>query len=274
MARNRLSALLPFLLVTLFCVGSVELFYRSLEKYLFSDQQQEVAVQGEVRPEPAQQSGPPARQEVSHEVITRRNLFGPPPAESGDQPSANEPVVEEELEKTTLELVLMGTIDGVDDQGRAIILKKKDRSQDLYKVGDVVEGALVKEISRGRVIINVDGRDELLDINEARQFVQSGMMPAVRAPVLRRRPVVEPEGASGEADVQAAPRVVRPLRRIVRPRIVTAPSEENDTPERDLPEEEGEADAALEDEAAVAEPGENEQAEPEAPLEEGGSQGQ
>lgn len=60
----------------------------------------------------------------------------------------------------------------------------------------------------------------MLDISEARQFAQ-GSIPLTAGSAQRRRPVVvAPQDASTSTELQSTPPVVRPLRRVVRPRGV------------------------------------------------------
>lgn len=239
MAKYGSTALFPFLIVTLLCVGGVELLYRGLAAFLSvptTTEQKPVAAK--VKETVASGTVSPQKTE-DYSIITRRNLFGPPPSSTKATDTAETAPVEE-LEATTLDLVLMGTVDTDGDDGRAIILKKKDRSQDLYQVGEMIEGASIKDIQRGRVILTVDGRDELLDISEAREFAQNAS-PVSASPAVRRRPVV----VAPQETVQEPPRVVRPLRRIVRPRVAVEaeqPAEENTVNEEDLPPDIEEAD--------------------------------
>lgn len=245
MAKYSSTALFPFLVVTLLCVGGVEFLYHSLDRYLFTST---TTVQDNTRTgtEKSALTGTIRQsKKVDFSVIVKRNLFGVPPALAQSATSAEAPPVEE-LEATTLDVVLMGTVDAEGDDGRAIILKKSDRSQDIYRVGEMIEGASIKKIQRGRVVLTVDGRDELLDISEAREYDQNAGPVAAR-PALRRRPVV----VAPQQAVQAPPRVVRPLRRIVRPRAAIEaeqPVDENMTPENDVPPEIEEPDnSALQD---------------------------
>lgn len=249
MAKFSSTALFPFLLVTVLCIGAVELGYYCLETFLLdtvATPARRTAVKGAPPAVSPGERKPSEKTAPDYTIITKRNLFGPP---AGSSSTAPEPV-EEELEATTLDIVLMGTIDTAGDDGRAIILNKKDRSQELYRVGDMVEGAKVKEIQRGRVILTVDGRNELLDISEARQYAQNRSPVPRRAAALRRRPAVQTEQQVEEAK----PRVVRPLRRIVRPRAAI----EADIAERENLEliEDEDEDLTESDEEAVLEDGE------------------
>jgi hypothetical protein len=71
------------------------------------------------------------------------------------------------IEATKLELVLMGTITGQDGADRAIIYKKRENKQEIFYKGDAIEGALIKRILRGRIILEYQGNDEILDMSEA-----------------------------------------------------------------------------------------------------------
>jgi general secretion pathway protein C len=66
------------------------------------------------------------------------------------------------LEPTSLALTLLGTIAGDEESARAIIFDKKKKNQNIYRVEDTVQGAMIKQILRGKVVLRVDGRDEIL----------------------------------------------------------------------------------------------------------------
>ena len=95
-----------------------------------------------------------------HRPIAERNIFG------AEEKAAPPPAVEveeiETLEPTTLDLSLLGTIAGDEKSARAIIFDRKKKNQDIYRVEDTVQGAVIKQILRGKVVLRVDGRDEVL----------------------------------------------------------------------------------------------------------------
>jgi hypothetical protein len=243
---GRISNIFPFFLITLLCVGGVEGFYLVLEKYLLDP----VISEGQVSDTAAEKktsSSRPSRERIDYSVITERNLFGPPPQEKKSDEEAPAPV-EETLEATELEVVLMGTIGAGDDNSRAIILNKKDRKQELYQVGDSVQGALIKEIQRGKVILNREDQDEMLDMSEAANYGPRSARPvSVNPSSVRKRSVVASPDNNQEIETETAevkPRVVRPTRRIVRPRRVVEPvspeltdEEQEEDPEEITPEE-------------------------------------
>jgi len=98
-------------------------------------------------------------------MIVERNIFGatekaePPPVEETVEPI-------ETLEETTLQLSLLGTIAGDEESARAIILDQRKRNQDIYRVGDTVQGAEIRKILRGKVILRHEDKDEILTMVE------------------------------------------------------------------------------------------------------------
>lgn len=220
---TRIFNILPFLVITVVCVAGVEGFYLALERFVLTNPvteieipvDQKVVKSGDVKDENL-------RKTVNYSIITKRNLFGKPPVAGEIQQP--QPEVEEELEVTKLEVVLMGTI-GSGENSRAIILNKKDRKQELYSIGDEVQGADIKEIRRGKVILSHNGKDEMLDMSEAAQFGPRSQRPTSVSPTTRRATIGAQTGSSQSVTTQqriTKPRVVRPTRRIVRPRSTTA----------------------------------------------------
>ncbi len=243
---TRISSIFPFLLATLLCVAGVELFYLGVERYFFDTGKVEQEV---ITKTVGSATGiSKTTKKIDYSIIVSRNLFGTS-SKNKDGIDSEPAPVEEQLESTTLDVVLMGTIGGGENGGRAIILNKSDRKQELYKVGDTVQGALVKDILRGKVILTVDGRNEMLDMSESRKYAQNSSQPvAARPSGIRRNKVVAPlvnNGEVSEVGQSVKPRVVRPTRRIVRPRPAAVnedvPPESETTEEEFAPElEEGE----------------------------------
>ncbi|WP_163338237.1 type II secretion system protein N [Desulfopila sp. IMCC35008] len=213
---SRISRILPFLFITVGCVVSVELFYFTVEKFVFSEKMSPQVAQEQTIVQPKDK---PAKRQtpVDYSIITKRNLFGQPPEKKLAAKQTNTKA--EELEPTSLELVLMGTIFGKNDEDRAIILTKKDRKQDIYRVGDQIQGALIKEIRRGSIVLNVDAQDEILDMSEAGKYAPKAPPGPVAANLPRRRAAVMP-GIQSDTEPATTtnrlrPRVVRPTRKII-----------------------------------------------------------
>lgn len=102
-----------------------------------------------------------------YEPILSRDLFKttktPVPA------SAKSEVNLDEMEETSLNLKLWGTVTGSEEQAYAVIEDTKKREQNLYRVGDSIQNAIVKMIRRAKVVLQVDGKDEVLAMEEIHQ---------------------------------------------------------------------------------------------------------
>lgn len=134
----------------------------------------------------AQRAAEAPAQPLSHyAAIADRNLFqtgdatAPPKAEEAEP----EPPPTEALQDTQLRLKLWGTVTGDGDRSYAVIEEPRKREQNLFRVGDTLEGAKVKEIRREQVILTVEGRDEVLRMAEA---------PARSQPVAVNTPAPSP----------------------------------------------------------------------------------
>jgi len=108
-----------------------------------------------------QTSKGPRRQSLrDYEIINRRSIFGKV-IDDVKEPVEDDHEVEN-LEPTSLKISLVGTVAGDQEISRAIILIKSKRSQDIYRVGDSVENAIIKKILWGKVVLRVNGQDEIL----------------------------------------------------------------------------------------------------------------
>jgi general secretion pathway protein C len=72
----------------------------------------------------------------------------------------------ENLEETSLQLSLLGTVAGDPASARAIIMDQRGKSQDIYRVGDSVQEAEIRQILRGKVVLRHGGNDEVLILEE------------------------------------------------------------------------------------------------------------
>jgi general secretion pathway protein C len=214
----RITDIFPFLLITLLCVGIVEGGYQALEYFVLKPPVEKDAVSEStpVAKDPTEKDE--QLEKHDYRTILQRNLFGPPPGKGGSGP-ANTPDYAENMQLTQLNIVLMGTINGGEGDGRAIILDKGSNKQGLYEVGDEIQGASVKEILRGKVILVYNGKDEMLDMSDAAKLRPdyAGNQPSVgAAPGVNKgpvnRPVVSPQGKPGR--VISRPRTIRPSRSI------------------------------------------------------------
>lgn len=100
-----------------------------------------------------------------YKPIIERNLFKT--RKGAVQPKAVDINVGS-LEPTTLKLKLLGTVTGTQGSAYAVIQDEKDRQQNLFRVGDAIQDATLKAILREKVVLRVNGKDEILEIEKIR----------------------------------------------------------------------------------------------------------
>ena len=127
--------------------------------------------------------------------VTERNLFNTK-TETGQQPKLNI----ETLKPTDLKLKLFGTVTGDKNKAYAVIEETEKRRQNLYRVGDTIQNASIKMILREKVVLRVNGKDEILEIEE----VSSGSRDSGRPSSIanRRSQKRRPFKRSSTADSQ------------------------------------------------------------------------
>ena len=101
--------------------------------------------------------------------IEKRNLFKAAVEEKKAvaSPESDIPLVET-LEKTSLDLKLLGTIILEPRGAFAIIQEGRKKEQKRYQKGDTVQKALIKKVLREKVILSYKGRDEVLLMEPAK----------------------------------------------------------------------------------------------------------
>jgi general secretion pathway protein C len=97
--------------------------------------------------------------------IIGRNLFKTK-IESQIAPKPVEKPVLEELPPTKLQLKLWGTVTGDPSKAYAVVEETKNRKQNLYRVGDAIQNAIVKMILREKIVLTVGGKDEFLEMED------------------------------------------------------------------------------------------------------------
>jgi len=151
-----------------------------------------------VSPEP-----PPLQREkkpsapVSYEAITRRNLFNT----ITDDGPVPEKIDVETLKQTKLNLKLWGTVTGSAEAPYAVIEEKGKRKQNLFRVGDVVQNASIKIILREKVVLAVDGKDEVLEMEKVSARTSSKRPLATRGPGAPGSAPVQTRAKSGERQI-------------------------------------------------------------------------
>ena len=95
--------------------------------------------------------------------ITDRNIFKS--TDTGDKAKEKQEMIDvKTLEHTSLKISLVGTVVGDRKNTFAVIKEKNKKKQDLYREGDTIQGALIKDIFRGKIVLRVGDRDEILTI--------------------------------------------------------------------------------------------------------------
>jgi type II secretory pathway component PulC len=190
---GRLSFITPLLFITILSAVFVEGFYQALETFVLN-----VPASSKNSPDQNQEQKAliinPNEKRPDYRVILTRNLFGTSlnNNEVVEAPATTESEVENISE---LGIVLMGTVSGSENNRRAIILNKQSRDQNIFSIGEVIEGALIKEINRGQLVLSIQGKDETLDMSEAAE-----MRPVYKAP-----PSPTGENPGGESNISSLP---------------------------------------------------------------------
>jgi general secretion pathway protein C len=94
------------------------------------------------------------------QAIVNRDLF-----KTTEIPEAEPETEEIELDKlkqTRLNLKLWGTVTGTAEKAYAVIEDKSKNRQGLYHKGDAIQNATIKMILRKKVVLRVNGEDEIL----------------------------------------------------------------------------------------------------------------
>jgi general secretion pathway protein C len=138
----------------------VDMFHRTLSFQLTdmrAFEMAEVAI-----PERIHRQRPPLK---DFDVIVDRNIFGSAEAMAGD---VKTPEIQKEeieaLEPTSLNIMLLGTVTGPEENARAVIEDSGRKMQGLYRVGDAIQNAVVQKIVRGKVVLRVGDKNEVLSM--------------------------------------------------------------------------------------------------------------
>ncbi|MCF8037201.1 MAG: PDZ domain-containing protein [Desulfobacteraceae bacterium] len=147
----------------------VETFYTIVE-YRLDVVTMETAGSGNVfdrqaEPGPRRSTGTAGNPESGdYAVVYEKDLFNT--AQKADADQEIEPSELDRMEKTELNLRLWGTITGTNGKSYAVIEHKSKREQKLYQKGDTIDQARIKMILRKKVVLSVNGKDEILELEE------------------------------------------------------------------------------------------------------------
>ncbi len=185
--------ILPFFLITLLVGGGVEGFYRYADNYLSTHKTvlfPKVKKVAERKKSPPQNTGKALKK--NYDIIVARALFKSPVTKTVEKPVVVE--TEAETSISSIEFALIGTITGKDDGSRAILLDKKKKTQEIFYLGDGFDSVIVKEISRGKVVLDVNGKNEILLMEENKTAKSpANKMPGLVAPPPSRQVRTQPK---------------------------------------------------------------------------------
>ncbi len=155
---QRLTAAVNLGLLTLGAYLGVGLFYQTVGVYIKAPEPTQTAIQAATR-----ESGSVTKPINLYNPIMERDLFKIGKAAA---PAKTPEVDPDSLAKTQLNLKLWGTVSGDTEQVYAVIEDLQKREQNLYRVGDTIQNATVKIVMREKVVLNVEGRDEVLAMED------------------------------------------------------------------------------------------------------------
>lgn len=155
--------LVILLAITILSYLSVDIFYRVTSAHLVRIRARGIQVEKTIPPKITKK--PPLN---SYNSVSERNIFGTP-----GKAIAKGQIDIEELEPTTLNLTLLGTVAGNRDFDYAVIEETDKKEQGLFRTGDTVASATVVKIMRGMVVLRVGDKDEIL-IMEAKPGKETG----------------------------------------------------------------------------------------------------
>jgi|GEM_PF-4365333 len=173
---------LVFNLLALFIITYmlVDTFYRVIKTHLYETGTPKVVTLKDIE---MHGDGAFASQEYSK--IVKRNIFGA--TEKGEplplvEKMEQQVALVETLDETSLQISLLGTIAGDTQSARAIILDQRTSSQNIYRVGDSIQEASIRQILRGKIVLRHGEKDEILSMDGGEDIVnvtaraeQSGM---------------------------------------------------------------------------------------------------
>ena len=177
---KRLNILFNLLALTTIIFLGVDIFYRVVRSQL--DRIDTQKVETKLVPDTKRRNRLPLR---SYNAVTIRNMFGSKEKRVVEEVQPEKVEHEESLEPTTLKIALLGTVAGDQRNAIAVIQDKTKRQQDIYRVDDTIQGAVIKTIERGKVILRVGDRDEILLMEEP---TESAPPSRTKRSGARRRP--------------------------------------------------------------------------------------
>lgn len=168
-AYVKIKWVLVFLCISFaaYMLSSLALFI--LESGLGSDKPPPPLSTAQVKPDV------PANLPVSHyRSVWEKNIFS---TSDDRQKEESEALRLEDLSLTSLNCSLLGTIAGEEGDGWAVIRDNDDSRQTMVTLGSDVKGARVVRIFKDKVILNIQGKDELLLMDMEERHARASAAP-------------------------------------------------------------------------------------------------
>ncbi|RTZ96319.1 MAG: hypothetical protein DSY90_11050 [Deltaproteobacteria bacterium] len=199
----RYFTIIHLVLISLIAYLGVFILYRVLgEKLEVPVMAPPVAEQSSVIQNPTGKKMPRSFQE--YHAIVDRDLFKLASAKPLPSQKKEKKVDVSSLKKTKLGLRLWGTVTGAAGQSFAVIEETATRKQHLYTIGDMIQTASVKMILREKVVLEVDGKKEILKIEIPTQKMRAGIPPPTRAARAKAPPAPAGPAVGEEVVIQRA----------------------------------------------------------------------
>ena len=162
MSIQRISVIINLALITAIAYLSVTLSYG-----IMGSQMEHTAKENAMAAMPVTHAALETQPLTYYNPIIERDLFLTKIVPKSNNPENALDI--DTLEETHLKLKLWGTVSGSAESAYAVIEDTQKREQNLYRVGDVIQEATLKAIFRERVVLDVNGKDEILSMEKIEQ---------------------------------------------------------------------------------------------------------
>jgi general secretion pathway protein C len=101
---------------------------------------------------------------IDQNLILKRNIFSLAKVEPVQKVIQPDSQPSKTITKKQIELRLLGTVAGSKEVACAIIEDMKTKVQDIYRIGDVFQGAFIEKIERNRIVLLNDGQEQIINL--------------------------------------------------------------------------------------------------------------
>ena len=115
------------------------------------------------------------------DIILERDIFGSSGLSSAKQNSEQE-ITKNSISVLKARLRLLATVAGDEEVACAVIENIKTKIQDLYRIGDTIEGTRIERIDSNKIVLINEGRREVLSL-----YVTDGIEKSIE-PVIAQTP--------------------------------------------------------------------------------------